>query len=227
MRKIVCVFVLIFAVMILPVSAFAAENTDELIVGPSDGFIKVCDSLFAGNGEVYSSSGANITRSFVLENSAAYNSNDYATILTECYSKDVSQIRTHSKKPSTRAIMNIPYEESVVHFITQNGFPYDGKSWYLLVTASGTYAYNDGYQYIQNFPAPVISVSFHDLGALFSGSLTSMSVTAPAFNSSKTSVSFTVTTTHTVSCPIPGSDYVTGTLGPFKNVSNFTINAIG
>ena len=38
---------------------------------------------------------------------------------------------------------------------------------------------------------------------------------------------FTVTTTHTVSCPIPGSDYVTGTLGPFKNVSNFTINAIG
>ena len=53
MRKIVCVFVLIFAVMILPVSAFAAENTDELIVVPSDGFIKVCDSLFAGNGTLY------------------------------------------------------------------------------------------------------------------------------------------------------------------------------
>lgn len=32
-----------------------------------------------------------------------------------------------------------------------------------------------------------------------------------------------VTTTHTVSCPIPGIDYITGTLGPFTNVSNFTI----
>lgn len=223
----VCVLALILAVLTLPMSVFAAENSNDMSVVPSDDFIRMCDLLFAGNGEVYSSDGVDITQSFVLEYGTAYSSNDYATILRACYSSDVSQIRTHSKGVPTRAIMDIPYEERVVHFITQNGFPYDGKSWYFMVTASGTYAYNDGYQYIQNFPAPTISVSYHDLGALFSGSLTSMSVTSPAFNSSKTSVSFTVTTTHTVSCPIPGSDYLTGTLGPFTNRSNFTINALG
>ncbi|MCI9327963.1 MAG: hypothetical protein HFJ00_17440 [Lachnospiraceae bacterium] len=83
--------------------------------------------------------------------------------------------------------------------------------------------YQSGNNEIIDFPSPTINVSFSDLGALFSGSLDSIRTTKPAINSNKTSASFTVTTTHTVSCPIPGVDYATGTLGPFTNVSNFTI----
>ncbi|MSS38672.1 hypothetical protein [Clostridium porci] len=93
------------------------------------------------------------------------------------------------------------------------------------VTTSFLTKYNGIYQSgkIIGFPSPIINVSFSDLGALFSGSLDSIRTTQPSISSNKTFASCSVTTTHTVSCPIPVVDYITGTLEPSTSVSKFTI----
>ena len=61
--------------------------------------------------------------------------------------------------------------------------------------------------------------------AAFTGNVTGVTTTTPVINAGYRSASFKVTTTHTMSCPIPGMEYLTGTLGPFTNVSNFTMYA--
>lgn len=235
MKKKICSFfgVVIAVVMAVCASSTAlaapSEKTDTVL--PDADFIKVCDQLFTGNGELYNISGMNVTDGFIEKYSVAYESKDYETILRACFQEEISQIYGHvyeynniEIQNAARTILNLTYEENAVHLIQQKGFPYDGKSWYITVKASGVYTYQDSYGgYIVDFPAPTISVSFNGLGALFTGSWDSITTTTPVINSSKTAASFEVTTTHTVSCPIPGSDYITGTLGPFTNVSNFTI----
>lgn len=210
----------------LSMTAFASSTQEETPL-PNADFVNVCDQVFAGNGEVFTSSGTDVTSSFIAKYKNAYLSKDFQTILDGCYSDNIAHLDGHKytkASSSTRSVLQLKYEESKVHLVTQKGFPYDGKSWYLVVTATGTYGYQDTTGQIINFPSPTINVSFSDLGALFNGSLDSVRTTAPVINSSKTSASFKTTTTHTVSCPIPGSDYLTGTLGPFTNESSFTIS---
>lgn len=225
-RSLFCIIVSIAFVFSMGLVSMAASSGNTNAAVPNSDFIRICNQLFAGNGEVYTIDGTEVTNNFVSKYNSAYQSKDYASILSGCYKDDISRI--HARKIAeptyaTRAVLQLTYEESVAHLIRQSGFPYDGKSWYLVITASGSYGYQDTTGQIISFPSPTIRASFSDLGALFSGSLDSMKTTAPSINSSKTAASFKVTTTHTVSCPIPGVDYVTGTLGPFTNVSDFTI----
>lgn len=225
-RSFFCVVMVALLMVSMNLAVFAAPSENADAVVPNADFIKICNQLFSGNGEVYNAGGIDVTNSFITKYTSAYESKDYAAILSGCYEDNISRIhgRKHEEQPqSTRAVLQLRYEESVAHLVRQSGFPYDGKSWYLVITASGSYGYQDTTGQIINFPSPTISASFSDLGALFSGSLDSIKTTAPSLNSSKTAASFKVTTSHTVSCPIPGVDYVTGTLGPFTNTSNFTI----
>ena len=208
MKKLFAMFLTLCLIFSFSTTAFASSVDEREVPVASADFKRVCDQVFEGKGEVYNANGIDITNSFLTRYNAIYQSGNYDAILSGCFKEGV---------------LHPQYEESVVHLVKQNGFPYDGKSWYLVVTATGSYGYQDSTNEIIDFPSPTINVSFSDLGALFSGSLDSIRTTKPAINSNKTSASFTVTTTHTVSCPIPGVDYVTGTLGPFTNVSNFTI----
>lgn len=225
-KKIFATLLTLYLIFGLSTTAFATTTNGSDVPTPNADFINVCDQIFDGNGEAYTASGIDMTASFISKYSNAYQNGDYTTILAGCYSDNISQLDGHkniASNTSTRAVLQLSYEESKVHLVTQNGFPYNGKSWYLVVTATGTYGYQDSTGQIISFPSPTINVSFSDLGALFSGSLDSIKTTTPSINGSKTSASFTVTTTHTVGCPIPGVKYVTGTLGPFTNTSNFTI----
>lgn len=172
------------------------------------------------------SDGDNVTDSFIINYEEAYQKEDFKSILCGCYQDGISQMDGHNyilPDRHTRSVIHPKYEESKVHLITQNGFPYNEKNWYLVVTATGSYGLQDATNEIIAFPSPSISVSFSELGALFSGSLDSIRTTQPVISSNRKSVSFNVTTTHTVSCPIPGVSYVTGTLGPFTNTSYFVI----
>ncbi len=227
-------FLLALAFLILPISANAVELAENDAPIPSEDFIKVCDLLFSGNGQAFNQNDENVTHIFCNTYIDAYTNRDYATILDSFFKENVYYIQTHKEsvqpreesvyQVAPRLVMTKSYEDSKVHLVRQSGFPYDGKSWYFIVTATGSFTYNDSTFQISSFPNPTISVSFSDLGAAFTGNLESMTTTTPQLNSSRSSASFTVTTKHTVSCPIPGVDYVTGTLGPFTNVSNFTIS---
>lgn len=226
MKKLFAMFLTLCLIFSFSTTAFASSVDEREVPVASADFKRVCDQVFEGKGEVYNANGIDITNSFLTRYNAIYQSGNYDAILSGCFKEGISQLTGHKNivpDVTTRTVLHPQYEESVVHLVKQNGFPYDGKSWYLVVTATGSYGYQDSTNEIIDFPSPTINVSFSDLGALFSGSLDSIRTTKPAINSNKTSASFTVTTTHTVSCPIPGVDYVTGTLGPFTNVSNFAI----
>lgn len=226
MKKLFAIFLALCLIFNFSTIAFASPAEKREIPVASADFKKVCDQVFQGKGEVYNASGIDITNSFLTRYNEIYQSGNYNAILYGCFEEGVSQLTGHKNivpDVTDRAVLHPQYEESAVHLVKQNGFPYDGKSWYLTVTATGSYGYQDSTNEIIDFPSPTISVSFSDLGALFSGSLDSVRTTRPVVNSSKTSASFSVTTTHTVSCPIPGVDNVTGALGPFTNVSNFTV----
>ena len=227
LRKLFAFFLSLCLMLAFSTNVFAASGDDEKNLVANDDFKKVCDQVFQGNGEVYKANSEDVTNSFLEEYYAAYQSENYDYILEGCYDDGIVQITgysNHSADVTPRTMMQLQYDRSVIHLITQHGVPYDGKSWYLVVTATGTFGYQESMNEIVHFPEPTIKVSFSDLGALFSGNLEGISITQPVINSSKTAASFSVTTTHTVSCPIPGLEYITGTLGPFTNVSNFTIS---
>lgn len=230
MKKVLAVFLSsILMLSLLCTPAFAAETRVSAVneTEVADGFVATCDLVFSGKGEVFNSEGIEITQSFVYACREAYNMRNYAAILEACYDMEVFRICAHGNtetKASTRAYMTLSYEEYAIHFITQEGFPYDGKSWYFMVTATGTYVYLDGYDTIQAVHEPTIDVSYIDLGAAFAGSLDSVSVSTPVISADRSYATFNVTTEHTVGCPIPGVDFIMGTLGPFTNVSYFTID---
>lgn len=225
MKKGIAVFVVLVMLVVMTQPVYAATDNETDV---SDSFIEISTLLFTGNGEVYDANGNDITQAFLQNYQILYDSRDYAAIQNACLAENISQIRAHNQTSSqskARAILTIEYEEYSLHYITQEGIPYDGKTWTLLVTASGTYSYNDGMGQIIAFPTPTISYALNGLGAKFSGSIDSSRTTTPVINSSKTAVTFNTTTTHSVSCPIPGVDYITGTLGPFTTVSYFTVKA--
>lgn len=213
--------------MFTTTNAYAASIDDfSEIPKANKELIHIFEQVFSGNGEVFDADGADISNTFREQYHSEFKSKEYDKLVAGCISLNVGQIDSHEKERlsgSTKSVLQLSYEESKVHFVTQNGFPYSGKSWYIIVTASGTYGYQDSTGQIISFPSPTVNVSFSDLGALFTGNLTSVRTTTPVINSAKTAASFKVTTTHTVSCPIPGMNYITGTLGPFTNTSSFTI----
>ncbi len=233
-KKVASLFLVVFILTGLLAPAYAMEienegdaDADNSTVTVTSDMIKVCNLVFDGNGELYNSDGDDVTENFIIKYNDFYMNKDYISIVNAFNEEGISNIYAHGNKNSAVqpiAFMDIPYDEVVVHLVTQNEFPYNGKSWYFIVEATGTYVYQIS-GYIYSFPTPTINVSYSGLGELFSGSLTSINVTTPVLNSSKNEASFTVTTQHEVSCPIPGLDYITGTLGPFTNVSNFKIVA--
>ena len=213
--------VLVLIVLTIPVGATSVDT--ETIV--PDSFIELCDLVFSGHGEVYDESNQDVTQIFCSNYLNYYNSGNYAAILNGCY-EDISCIRTH--KISTVSVqrrleLTKSYEEQSTHFVTHTGFPYNGKSWYFVVTASGTFTYNDGNAQISHFPTPTYSFSFVDIGSGFTGSVTSMTSSQINMNSARTSVSFSVDTTHTVTYPIPNL-ITPGTLGPYSHTSSFTVS---
>lgn len=220
-------FILSLLLLALPVSANATGLEKSKAPVPSENFIEICDLLFSGNGKTYNQSDEDVTKLFCDTYANAYINKDYAAILHGCFEEGIACIQTHKESVSQitpKLVMSKSYETSQAQLVHQVGFPYDGKAWYIIVTASGDYTYYDSTNQISSFPPPTIGVSFSDLGAAFTGNVTKTKTTTPKLDSNRTSASFTVTTEHTVSCPIPGSDYITGTLGPFKNVFNFTIS---
>ena len=226
-RSLLCVLLSIVLMLGFNLNAFASPESDESVEVADDNFIEICDLLFSGYGEVYDSNGSDITSSFISEYFGTYQSRDYSMILSKCYAENISQIRTHKAtelSSSARAsVLQLAYEDSITHFITNNAAPYEGKSWYVTVTASGTYGYAEPDNRILSCNNPSMSVSFGSLGALFSGNIERIRSSTPLINNNAMCITFTVYLEHTVSCPIPGVDHITGTLGPFNTESNFTI----
>ena len=175
-------------IMGLNITTYASAPKGDETSAPSADFIRLCDQVFSGNGKMYNASGDDITNNFISKYTYAYTNKDYQTVLSGCFEEEVYQIDSWNVKKqavATRSIMQIPYERFQAFLVTQNGFPYDGKSWYVIITASGQFGYQESTNQIFDFPVPTISVSFSDLGALFSGNLDSVRTTTPVLNSSK------------------------------------------
>ena len=65
-KRALCLALAILVSLCLNIPAFASvPSMEENEVPPNAEFIKVCDQLFAGNGDVYDSPGAKITEIFV------------------------------------------------------------------------------------------------------------------------------------------------------------------
>jgi hypothetical protein len=214
-------------------TALAASSVNyETVVVTAD-LIQLYEQVFTGNGEVYDASGRDVTTSFVARLNGAYQSGDYESILAACYKEGISRIvgyqytiSQNREDVGTRAVENKTYSKMVAHLVTNPGPWYPGKAWYLIVTASGSYSV--GYAYpniivVYNVSTPTVDVSYADEGSAFVGTLNSITISTPVISPSATSFSFSVTTVHSMTCPIPGMEWLTGTLGPFTNVSNFTV----
>ena len=228
MKKLRALVLIVMTVVVLgcgSVQALATDETENELIA-DENFIEMCERIFSGNGEIIDSVGNDITDYFVSKYSAYFESGEYTEILKMCFDEGVSELRGHySEKLETRASVRKVYEETAIHLVTNVSYPpYPGKEWYLLVTVSGVILYDTWSEQIISCPSPTVSIEFGSLGALFTGNLTSVNVSTPVIDNSNYSVSFFVTTVHTVSYPIPGLDYITGELGPFTNMSNFTIN---
>lgn len=228
-KKFVSIFVLFVLALSISAGALEPVTNEETQALPSV-FIEKCDLLFSGSGKIYTHNGEDVTQLFCTTYMSTYKVGDYVAIRDACRAENISYIKTYRENTLAmpRLSMTKSYEESELYLVENKEFPYKGKTWYFEVKATGSFTYNDGNFQISSFPNPTIEVAYYDTGSLFAGSLTSMTTTTPRLNSSKNSASFTVTTKHTMSCPIPdvsgGTAPVTGTLGPFTYVSNFTIS---
>lgn len=224
MKKYLSLFLALAISICLCIPASAAEaNTEDTEV--SDLFIQVCDLFFSGKGEAFDQSGNDVTSSFYSAYITAYNSENYAAIKDGCSSLGISCIKTHDEAAiQPRLELSRTYSEMSYHLITQQGFPYNGKSWGFVVSASGSFTYQDSTFQIASYTSPNISFSFDGLGAAFSASVTGNTIIGPSFTNNRTSLRFTVNATHEVSVPIPGVDYITGTIGPFNTSSVFEIS---
>lgn len=206
-----------------PVSTNALASSEPAPPSISEKFMKVCDLFFSGNGQAYDQNNEDITSFFYNTYLPSYDVGDYVAIYNGYLNHNLSSIQVHeiSIKPAG-LVLNHSYEEMSYHLVKQNGFPYNGKTWEFLVFAKGTFSYYDSSFQIVDFKNPTITFDFNGLGVLFSGSVTNVTLSPITFtNNNKTAV-FTVTTKHEVSCPVP--EYITGTLGPFTNVSVFNIS---
>lgn len=231
-RRLSCIIMAIALVLcVMPVLTYAATEpgTSPEV---SKAFIEDINLVFSGNGSVYDSQHIDITENFIHTYRTAYEAQQYDLILKSCYENGVSQIQTsvYFDVPALWSIPTDPYRESgynqrCTHFVTQNGAPFNGKSWYFIVDVSGTFSYNVLDGTIRSVSNPTVSCSWADLGADFSGALTSQYASTPVIVSGGESASFYVTTKHTVSYTVPGTSFITATLGPFTHTSNYTIHS--
>ena len=220
--------ILALLILAMPVLAIVPDVSEPEEVQLSPDFITLCDDFFSGHGVAYNQDHEDVTDFLYKNYLDVYNRKGYNELHEIFLENGVSQIRTsvetETSNPFLRLVMNRNYSEYVAMDFQQKGFPYDGKKWYLILTAKGSYKYNDGTNQITSFSTPTIGFSFSGLGALFSGHITSSSTTAPVLSSNKRSVTFTTKSTHEVSCPIPGVEYATGTLGPFKGTMYWLVS---
>lgn len=215
-------FVLLLMFVCMPISVNAA-NSSTAEMQDSDKLIKVFDQFFSGQGTAYNSANEDVTQEFYNTHIKEFCSGDYDAIKEGLNVEDIACIETYSIIQPTRLEMTKTYEQTRIHPVRQDEYPYEGMAWYIIVTATGSFTYHDSTLQISSYEDPEISVDFADLGALFSGTPTSIKVSSPKYISNRTGISFSVTVKHTVSCPIPGIDYITDTIGPFETVSNFEI----
>ena len=200
---------------------------------PSSEIIGLLDLIFTGHGEVYDSQNNIITDEFITKYYYLFDKKDYQTIMLMCFSEHISQlvgdpiVCVDTKQTGTKAVETRSYYQERFTLVTQHGFPYDGKSWYIFVAASGTMTV--GYAYpnivvIQSVTNPVFSYSFYGEGSAFTGSVTNNTPSSPVISSSGTYFTFHTTTTHKMTGP-GLSPLESVTLGPFTNTFYYQIYA--
>ena len=101
-------------------SAYAQTSKiqQEEILSSSAALIHVYDLLFSGHGTALDSNGNDVTQKIKSTFSDAYRMQGYQAILDGCRQLGVASIRcSKAEVPAntTRAIMTIPYEESVLY----------------------------------------------------------------------------------------------------------------
>lgn len=229
--KRILIITLTLVIALSATMSYALTNSDDTCTELSQMFIDQIDTIFQGLGYVKNSNGDDVTKDFLRANEYAHKIGDYSGIVSYLHANNIKElysctqyVRKEYDENGTKTILVFYYDEIQSQLVTQVGTPYNGKSWYLVVNASGSCRYQDSYGgYISSFPAPTISPSFSDLGAAFTGNITSLQTSTPIIYSSPVHATFSVNITHTVSCPIPGFSYLTGTLGPFTNQFSFDI----
>ena len=224
-RRVISIVMTIAIALCLSSSVAVAQVPQSNEINTGNGFLDLIDCLFNGNGEVYDENGVNITDYFVSKYAIVYENKDYEQILNAWKEENIYRIHGYKHEIiETRAILHPTYLEMDAQFVQQKEMPYQGKGWYILVTASGNYGYHDSYDRIIYFPPPTISVKFYDLGQLFYGTVNSTNTTDPVISSDKKSATFSATITHSVFGP-PPAGYIDIELGPFTTVSNFKVTA--
>lgn len=212
--------IMVLVLLLIPVSVSAdAEETNSYAVGPK--YISMLDSFFAGNGTAYGENGTEITETIYSSYLDAYKNSDYNTIMEGLKTDGVTRIKTReltdSKERQTRTKSYTEYDAVLM---THSGYPFDGKSWYFLVEATGKLYYDDSTVEITSSSSPSINCSFEDLGTAFEGSY-SYTVTTPRISADKSYISFTVNATQTITYDFGDDAPMIGTLDIYYSTSNF------
>ena len=224
MKKSLSLFIILTMIFCLTLPAFATD-IELSRSAASASFIEICDLFFAGKGEAFTQNGTNVTEEFYSSYIEAYSSGAYDAIKAGCISSGVSCIKVRDvSSTQTRLEMTRTYNEMSYHLITQQGYPYDGKTWGFVVQAVGSFTYHDSTLQIASYTAPRLIYSFDGLGAAFTGAVTESTVSIPTLINGRTTLKFSAEVRHEVYVPIPGIDLLTGTIGPFDTISVFEIS---
>lgn len=233
MKKFISI-ILALTLLLLPMSVSAnseAQTVDEKI-------IDVFDAFFTGNGTAYNKNNIDVTSTFYARYLGTYNTGDYATIYEGMKTMEIARIKTHKISESTQRLsLSKSYSDYDLVLMEHSGRPFDGKTWYFLVEASGVFTYNDSTFEITSFPRPTVECSFHDIGAAFSGTYGYVLPT-PEINSDKSAATFDVRATQVIYYDFNGAidespvgdegigvDYpISGTLGTYHSTSSFEID---
>ena len=221
--KIVCIWML-FSIFSMNFSAAGAVETSEKPL--SANWQYMFDAFFAGNGDAKFSNGEDATEYMLSHFSSMYQMKDYNGILEECKKAEIEEINASedsNASSSEKSILQMTYKKYSSHLFTKPDLPFPGKTWYVLVTVSGTYTYQDSSDTIVSFPKPSsVVVDYSDAGAGFYFSTISKTTTTPSIGTTGNYATFQVTTRYSVTFSY--DSYNLGTIGTYTDIAGFRVS---
>ena len=225
-KKISSCLLVVCLLMLMSVTAFAQDETEEYgLTGPTELFIDVCDDFFTENSnyKAIDKNGNDVTEAFLGESRNDYLQGDYDKIWN-AVKNDLAAISWENDIPQTMLLMNKSVSDSF-YVLDETKEHMKGKTFEMLYTISGTYMYHDSNGQVSECSDAVLDIESFNAGALFSYEQFGTSTSAKIAGNRK-SVTFSAKFSITLSCAslnIPGLTLWTEDFGPYSNsVTGYT-----
>lgn len=226
-RTIILALSIVFLISLVFSSAFPVSAAQQDTKHESDNWGAMFDAFFNGAGEATFENGEDATEYVLTTFLSNYLERDFEGILSACKNAGVDEFTAEQVvKPmnSPKSILTLSYTKYSTHLFTKPDAPFAGKTWYVLVTVSGVYTYQESMGTIVSFPKPSsVVVDYSGEGAGFPITTISKTVSTPAVSSSRTYATFQVTTRYSIAFNYDG--YNLGTVGTYTDLASFRVNA--